>query len=83
MVRQDVRKAYHGLQTARDSLWLLDDAASRLDKGLESLKKRIASGDVTVDEIDMYRLKTARLELEGRSPNSKNSTGSPRPHFVF
>ncbi|MFO0660300.1 MAG: TolC family protein [Polyangiaceae bacterium] len=66
LVRQDVRKAYHGLQTARDSLALLEDATSRLDKGIESLKKRIASNDVTVDDIDMYRLKTTRLELEAR-----------------
>lgn len=63
-VRTDVRRAYYGLQLARDGLALLRDATDKLDSALESLRKRLKAGDG--DDIDLLRLETARAELEGR-----------------
>jgi outer membrane protein TolC len=63
-VRTDVRRAYYGLQLARDGLALLKEATDKLDSALESLRKRIKAGDG--DDIDLLRLETARAELEGR-----------------
>ena len=67
----DVRKAYHGLQTAKDALALIQNSAEQLDKALASIDKRIARKDPTLDDVDIFRLKTARLELEGRKATAQ------------
>ena len=63
-VRTDVRRAYFGLQLARDTKALLTDAAERIDKALEKAKKRVKEDDG--DDIDVLRLDTARADLDGR-----------------
>jgi outer membrane protein TolC len=63
-IHLDVRKAYYGLQLARDGLLLLNEASEKLNKAVESLEKKVKDGDG--DEIDLLRLKTAMAELEGR-----------------
>lgn len=63
-VRIDVRRAYYGLQLARDGMALLGDAAERLDKALAPLQQKVLEGEG--DEIDLLRLQTARAELDAR-----------------
>jgi outer membrane protein TolC len=63
-VRMDVRKAYFGLKLARDGIALLDDAREKLDRAIEHLDEQIKAGNA--DEIDGYKLKTFRYELDGR-----------------
>jgi outer membrane protein TolC len=63
-IHLDVRKAYYGLQLARDGLALLDEASSKLEKAIGSLEEKVKTGDG--DEIDLLRLKTAMAELQGR-----------------
>jgi len=63
-VKMDVRKAYFGLQLARDSLALLKEATDKLDSALEKLQEQIEAGEA--DEIDELKLRTFRFELEGR-----------------
>lgn len=63
-VRTDVRRAYFGLQLARDALALLGEAAEKLDGALSLLRKRVKDGEG--DDIDLLRLETARAELDGR-----------------
>lgn len=63
-VRTDVRRAYFGLQLARDTKALLSDAAGRIDKALDKAKKRVKEDDG--DDIDVLRLDTARGDLDGR-----------------
>src|SRR6185437_4793680 len=50
-IRVDVRKAYFGLQLARDSLLLLKDVKSQLDKATSALQKQIDEGKG--DPIDL------------------------------
>ncbi|MCC6647162.1 MAG: TolC family protein [Polyangiaceae bacterium] len=63
-VRTDVRRAYYGLQLARDTKALLREAADRLDSALTRAKKRVKEDDG--DEIDVLRLDTARADIDGR-----------------
>jgi outer membrane protein TolC len=69
LVRMDVRKAYFGLQLARDGTALLNEAADKLDKAVEHLEGEVKAGNA--DEIDLYKLRTFRFELEGRRSEAK------------
>lgn len=64
VVRLSVRRAYYGLQLARDSLLLVREATSRIDRYLGDLERRVEEGDG--DEIDLLKLKMQRAELEAR-----------------
>ena len=64
LVKLDVRRAYFGLQLARDAGALLDEAADKLDKAIEHLDREVKAGNG--DEIDLYKLRTFRFELDGR-----------------
>lgn len=63
-VRMDVRRAYFGLQLAREARSLLEEADSKLRKALTPLQKKVDDGDG--DEIDLIRLQIAQAELDGR-----------------
>jgi outer membrane protein TolC len=66
-MRMDVRRAYYGLQLARDVTYVVDDAKSRLDKGIEGIKEKIAKGDPNVSDVDRLRLQTYRQEITAQS----------------
>ena len=68
-VRVDVRKAYFGLQLARDSLLLLKDVGSQLDKGVAALQKQIDQGKG--DPIDLLKLQTYAAELDVRQSEAE------------
>ncbi|MCU0684899.1 MAG: TolC family protein [Polyangiaceae bacterium] len=69
LVRQDVRRAYFGLQLSRDSQALLREAESRFDKAIATMTKKVEAGDA--DEVDLLRLRVARAELGGRSAEAE------------
>ncbi len=64
LVRMNVRKAYYGLQLARDSLLLVREASKRIDKYLGDLERRVAEGEG--DDIELLKLKMQRAELDAR-----------------
>ncbi len=69
LVRLDVRKAYFGLQLARDARVLLGDVRSALEKADKKL-----SAQVDKDEgnpIDLLKLKTYAAELDVREAEAK------------
>jgi outer membrane protein, multidrug efflux system len=66
-VRMDVRKAYYGLELARDARYVVDDALHRLDKGIEGIKKKLSENDKSVEEVDRLRLEVFREEIVARS----------------
>jgi multidrug efflux system outer membrane protein len=66
-MRMDVRRAYYGLQLARDAEYVIDDAKERLDKGIEGIKDKIAKGDPNVGDVDRLRLETYRQEITAQS----------------
>ena len=63
-VKVGVRRAYYGVQLARDALSLLRDAGSRIDTYLERLEKKVKEGEG--DDIELLKLKMYRAELEAR-----------------
>ena len=63
-VKLNVRRAYYGVQLARDALALLREAATRIDKYLARLEKKVQAGDG--DDIELLKLRMYRAELEAR-----------------
>ena len=66
-MRMDVRRAYYGLQLARDAEYVIDDAKGRLDKGIQGIREKIAKGDPNVGDVDRLRLETFRQEITAQS----------------
>jgi outer membrane protein TolC len=65
--RMDVRRAYYGLQLARDSRYVVNDAISRLDRQLERMKEKLEKHDRAVEEVDVLRLEVFREEVVSHS----------------
>jgi outer membrane protein TolC len=70
-IKLDVRRAYYGVQLARDAMALMRDAESRVDKYMGSLEKKVKSGDG--DEITFYKLKMNRADLTARHSQARQS----------
>jgi outer membrane protein TolC len=66
-MRMDVRRAYYGVQLARDARDVLGDARDRLDKSIRGIRDKLAKGDASVSDIDRLRLETYREELTAQS----------------
>jgi outer membrane protein, multidrug efflux system len=66
-MRMDVRRAFYGLQLARDAKEVLQDATDRLDKGIRGIKEKLAKGDLNVSEVDRLRLEAYRQEIISQS----------------
>ncbi len=62
--RMNARKAFYGLQLARDSLLLVREAASRIDRYLGEFERRVREGEG--DDIELLKLKMQRAELDAR-----------------
>ncbi len=65
--RMDVRKAWYGLQFARDAKYLVTDALQRIDKGVQGVKDKIAKGDTSVGDVDRLRLETFKQDVTAQS----------------
>ena len=61
--RMDVRRAYYGLQLARDVTYIAKDATGRLDKAIQGVKDKLAKGDQSVNDTDRLRLETYKQEV--------------------
>ncbi len=66
-MHMDVRRAYYGLQLARDAKYVVEDAKGRLDKGIQGIREKIARGDPNVGDVDRLRLETFRQEITAQS----------------
>jgi len=62
-MRLDVRRAYYGLEFARDAREVVADALDRLKNAIDGIKSKIAKGDATVGEVDRLRLEAYRQEI--------------------
>ncbi|MEZ4372115.1 MAG: TolC family protein [Polyangiaceae bacterium] len=71
-VRKLVYEAYFGLKLARDSLALVRDAASRIDKYIGPLQKKVDDGDG--DTIELLKLKMNRADLDGRESEAEEKS---------
>jgi outer membrane protein, multidrug efflux system len=62
-MRMDVRRAYYGLQLARDVAYIADDAVNRLDKAVQGVKDKMAKGDSSVGDVNRLSLETYKQEI--------------------
>ncbi len=65
--RADVRRAFFGLQFARDVKYVVDDALARLTKAIDGIAKKLDKGEGGMDEIDKIRLLVYRDEVNARA----------------
>jgi len=65
--RMDVRRAYFGVQFARDAKVVIADALDRLKKGVDGIKRKAEHGDRGVQPTDVYRLEAYYEEINARS----------------
>lgn len=65
----DVRRAYYGVQLARDAIALMRDAETQVDKYLRSVEKKVQSGDG--DQVTLYKLQINRAELTARHSEAR------------
>lgn len=70
-VRMDVRRAYYGLMLARDARYVADEVLKRLDAAIDGIRKKVAEGDGTVEQIDQTRLEIYRDQLVARASQAK------------
>jgi outer membrane protein TolC len=68
-LRWDVRRAFFGLQLARDAQYLLKDARKNIDKALTTLEEEVA--DAKADEIDLEKIQTFAAELDVREAEAE------------
>jgi outer membrane protein TolC len=72
-VRVDVRRAFFGLQLARDSLLLLKDVRTAIEGAQATLKQQIDKDEG--DPIDLLKLETYASELEIREAEAQRYVG--------
>ncbi len=66
-MRMDVRRAFYGVQLARDAKVVFGDALERLDKGVQGLKEKLEKADPNVNEVDRLRLESYKQEVISQS----------------
>jgi outer membrane protein TolC len=65
-IRTDVRRAFYGVELARDMIHLASETLDKLNDSLSSLVKKLESGDTSVEQTDRWRLEVSRDELLAR-----------------
>jgi outer membrane protein TolC len=68
-IKLDVRRAYYGVQLARDAIALMREAESRIDKYLGTLEKKVKTGDA--DEVALYKLRMNRADLTAKHSEAR------------
>lgn len=68
-VKLDVRRAYYGLQLARDSAALIGEALARIEKYVNRLAAKVAEGEG--DDIELLKLRMNHAELQGRQTEAE------------
>lgn len=67
VARADVRRAFFGLQLARDAKYVVQDALDRLTAAIDAIASRLEKGDASVDQVDKLRLQMFRDEVNARA----------------
>jgi multidrug efflux system outer membrane protein len=66
-MRMDIRRAYYGVQLARDAREVFSDATDRLDKAIQGIREKVAKADPNVTDVDRLRLEEFRQEVLSQS----------------
>jgi outer membrane protein TolC len=66
-MRMDIRRAYYGVQLARDAHDVFTDALERLDKAIQGIREKVAKADPNVTDVDRLRLEEFKQEVLSQS----------------
>ena len=66
-VRYDVRRGYFALQVSLDTLEMITDGKSKLERAIDKLDDLLAAHDPSADPMDRYRLEAALAEVNARN----------------
>jgi outer membrane protein TolC len=66
-MRLDVRRAFFGLEAARDAQYVASEALDRLDHAVAGIKEKLAKGDSKVSDADRLRLEAFRQDIRAQS----------------
>lgn len=66
-MRLEVRRAYYGLQLARDGKYVFTESLDRIDKGIKGIEEKLAKSDPNVGDVDRWRLVVYRQDLAAQS----------------
>jgi outer membrane protein TolC len=80
-LRLEVRRAYYGLQLARDSLILVGEATQRIDDYLTKLERSVAEGDG--DDIELVKMRMYRADLDVKASEAREQSASARAALAF
>lgn len=69
MIRREARRAFYGVQLARDALLLVEEAQKQVGEYVVRLEKDLEAGHG--DEIDLLQLKVQRAELAARGSEAE------------
>jgi outer membrane protein TolC len=75
-VRLDVRRAYYGVELARDLLALTENARTELDKAIAHVEQKLADGKGGVDDADRIKLEINRDDLAARIADVRRGEAS-------
>ncbi len=81
LVRLEVRRAYYGLQLARDARALVDDVRKQVADAERALAERVAKDEA--DATDLLRLQAFATELDVRSAEADRWTEVARSGLRF
>ena len=80
-LRIDVRRAYYGLQLARDAATLVKRAADQIDDYVEELARRVDDGEG--DDIELVKTRMYRAELDARSSQARQEAAHALAALMF
>ncbi len=80
-LKVDVRRAFYGLQLARDASLLVRQAADRLDDYIEGMKESVAEGEG--DDIELVKTQMYRAELDARASQARQEAANALASLRF
>jgi outer membrane protein TolC len=79
--RLSVRKAYYGLQLARDALVLMEEATHRISGYIDRIAEKVAEGEG--DDVELVKLRMHAADLEAKESQARQEARSARASLRF
>jgi len=80
-LRFEVRRAYYGVQLARDSQKLVDEATKRLDEYVAKMQRAVDTGDG--DDVQLVKMQMYRSDLDVKASEAREQAASARAALAF
>jgi outer membrane protein TolC len=81
LARLSVRKAYYGLQLARDALALMKEATHRIGGYIDRIEEKVAEGEG--DDVELVKLRMHAADLEAKESQARQEERSALASLRF